>query len=74
MQRDIDNVGGAVAGVGYQAKDRQPAKIGQRKGRPEVRPCGYKPDQNDGSENQVIDKATWLPEAHGIGPKCSGLR
>ncbi len=43
----------------------------QRKHRAEMGPTRYKPDHNDRGEDKVIDKATWLPEADGVGEEPS---
>ena len=69
MQRDVDEVGGTVTGVGNQAKDHEEKKCSQVECGAEVGPAGGEPEDDDRGKNQVVEEASGLPVTDGVGPR-----
>ena len=66
LQGNVHEVSGAVAKIGEKRQSDKRHEQRQRQGPAEMGPGGDKPLKSDGGEDQVVDKATRLPEAERI--------
>ncbi len=73
LQGDVHEIGGGVAGIGDQGEDGHEEKGSQSQCGTEMGPGGHDPGNGDENEDEIVDKAAWLPKAGGVGELSAKL-